>query len=182
MYSRMRFLVGILSLTIFNWLLAGAQNGAENDYLDRVGIPDFTVADPVESGFINLANGGLHLEIPMGQLAQRGKTPFSIKLVYDSQVWGHSWPTVWYPNAMIGSMSGWRVIISGQEADGSICQGFVGGSCTGVNSGGYDSQCTVAPGPVTGNYTTFNGFTFTDATGVSKTFSTLYTYSSPTPS
>src|SRR5437764_1030259 len=84
MPSRMRFLVGILSLTIFNWLLAGAQNGAQNDYLDRVGIPDFTVADPVESGFINLANGGLHLEIPMAQLAQRGKAPFSIKLVYDS--------------------------------------------------------------------------------------------------
>jgi RHS repeat-associated protein len=153
-----------------------------NDYLDRVGIPDWSVNEPVEMGAINLANGNLHLEIPMASLAQRGEKPFGVKLVYDSTIWGHSWPTVWYPNAMIGSLGGWRVITTGFEGDSTICQAFLGGTCVGVNSGASDGTCTVSVGPVTGTYTTFSGFSYHDATGLSKNFPDIYTYSSPTPS
>src|SRR5438270_473635 len=118
------------------------QASPTNDYLDLVGIPDWSVNEPVEMGAINLANGNLHLEIPMASLAQRGEKPFGVKLVYDSNVWGHTDPTVWFPNAMIGSLGGWRVIISGREADNTICQPFVGGTCVGVSAGGFDSTCT----------------------------------------
>src|SRR5215469_5514556 len=95
-----------LFVCIFMFCAPAGLAQDKNDYLDRVGVPNFAVMEPVELGSINLANGGLHLEIPVASLAQRGPQPFTIKLIYDSQLWGHSSPQQWFPNAMIGSMGG----------------------------------------------------------------------------
>ena len=52
------------------------------------GIPNNTTALPVPLGFINLANGNLHLEIPFGTMKQRANSePIFLKAVYDSRVW-----------------------------------------------------------------------------------------------
>jgi RHS repeat-associated protein len=154
-----------------------------DDYLERIGVPDFSVNDPVEMGAINVANGNLHLEIPLASLTQRSKAPFRLNLVYDSQIYGIPFGNVWRPNAMIGSLGGWRVITSNNEDIGSGCflfNGFPDGPCPGVNYGTSETGCNIAPG-VTGTYTTFSGFSYLDANGLSKSFP-MYTYNSPSPS
>ena len=42
---------------------------------------------PIENGFINVANGEVHLEIPIATLPQRGSLPLDERLVYDSRIW-----------------------------------------------------------------------------------------------
>ena len=56
-------------------------------YLQSIGVPSFTTQLPVENGFINAANGDLHLEIPMGTFPRRGGGQETISLVYDSNIW-----------------------------------------------------------------------------------------------
>src|SRR5258706_5914639 len=57
------------------------------DYLLQTGVPPFTVESPVEFGFVNLANGNLHLEIPLDSFPQRGGHPLSAAFFYDSRFW-----------------------------------------------------------------------------------------------
>ncbi|MBZ5494505.1 MAG: hypothetical protein LAO76_26575 [Acidobacteriia bacterium] len=155
-----------------------------DDYLERIGIPDFSVNDPVEMGAINVANGSLHLDIPLASLAQRGKAPFNLKLVYDSQLYGIPFGNVWRPNAMIDSLGGWRVITSDREDIGSGCflfGGFPDGPCPGINYGVSETQCTIAPGGITDKYFTFSNFSYLSPDGLSKTFP-IFTYNSPSPS
>ena len=57
------------------------------DYLQATNTPDFSVSVPVELGFINLANGNLHLEIPLASPNQRGVLRYNAKFVYDSRNW-----------------------------------------------------------------------------------------------
>jgi hypothetical protein len=47
---------------------------AQLDYSVQIGRPTFTTPSPVEMGFVNLANGNLHLEIPLGSFRERGRT------------------------------------------------------------------------------------------------------------
>jgi RHS repeat-associated protein len=72
-------------LTIILALLnprASAQN-----YLYGTGSPTWGVNIPIENGFINVANGEVHIEIPIASLPQRGSLPLQEKLVYDSRIW-----------------------------------------------------------------------------------------------
>lgn len=57
---------------------------------------NFSENVPVEFGFVDLANGNLHLEIPLADPAQRGALRYNARFVYDSRVWmpvlyGNSW-------------------------------------------------------------------------------------------
>ena len=52
-------------------------------YLNSTGRPPFNTPSAVEQGFVNLGNGNLHLEIPIGSFPQRGGTLIA-KFVYDS--------------------------------------------------------------------------------------------------
>src|ERR1700722_9461635 len=62
---------------------AVAQN-----YLTSTGAPNFAAPEPVELGFVDASNGGLHLTIPFGSYAQRGTSqPETITLDYDSNIW-----------------------------------------------------------------------------------------------
>ena len=40
------------------------------NYLGQTGAPTFTTALPVELGFLNAANGNLHLTVPLGSFPQ----------------------------------------------------------------------------------------------------------------
>src|SRR5258708_13266060 len=56
-------------------------------YQDEPGLPTFAVTVPVENGIINLANGNLHIEIPIATYPQRGSRSMHVRLVYDSRFW-----------------------------------------------------------------------------------------------
>ncbi|MGA2654123.1 MAG: hypothetical protein ABSF28_26680, partial [Terracidiphilus sp.] len=55
--------------------------------MDSGGIPAAASTFPVEHGVVNLANGALHLEIPIVNYAQRGNVQLAATLVYDSNIW-----------------------------------------------------------------------------------------------
>src|SRR6266849_4538982 len=94
----------ILSAVSCNWFrrilcvsacffLACLPIAAQSNYLTEIGPPPTHITIPVELGFIDLTNGNLHLEIPLGQpFSQRGKLTYEAKLVYDSRIWV---PGVW---------------------------------------------------------------------------------------
>jgi len=87
-------------------------------YLENIGTPSFTTALPVPNGFLNVANGSLHLEIPMATLPQRGGSSVKVALVYDSAVWS---PVngLWEPDNIEGILlqayspiGGWHLVTS----------------------------------------------------------------------
>lgn len=77
------------------------------DYLTRVGRPTFSTPEPVELGFIDLSNGNLHLEIELGSFPQRGRIPYSARLIYDSRIWKVV-NNAWQPTNVANSWGGWR--------------------------------------------------------------------------
>ncbi len=109
----------IFSLVALIWLLgASAVKVGAQTYLQNMGVPPFTTMIPVESGFVNAANGNLHLEIPLGSYPQRGGRVDKVALMYDSAIWSPA-SGVWSPPdtlnfavAPVGG-SGWRLVTSG---------------------------------------------------------------------
>ncbi len=81
---RRAFRVGIqLTLLVaFANLTAVAQN-----YLYATGNPVWGINLPIENGFINVANGNVHIEIPIGNQPQRGSLPLTESVIYDSRIW-----------------------------------------------------------------------------------------------
>jgi RHS repeat-associated protein len=58
-------------------------------------------------GVINIANGNLHIEIPLASASQRGGLEYSAKLTYDSRIWSRAVVTpVWVPATNFG----WNLI------------------------------------------------------------------------
>jgi RHS repeat-associated protein len=92
--------------------VAGVSCDAQ-DYSSQTGSPTFSANQPVPYGFVNLANGNVHVEIPVASAPQRGKLAFAAKLVYDSRIWQivHAGGSlVWKPNNLPLSISGWRFV------------------------------------------------------------------------
>ncbi len=92
--------------------MALAQGDPEY-YLLRAGSPTWTTAAGVERGFVNLANGNLHLEIPLASSPQRGSASFSARLVDDSRIWRtvfNGTSSVWQPDNGPPSQGGWRFV------------------------------------------------------------------------
>jgi hypothetical protein len=77
-----------LSVITFLLLIAPAfAIQAHAQYTTAAGTPTFTTALPVEMGFTNVANGNLHIEIPLASFPQRGGLTYNARLVYDSLIW-----------------------------------------------------------------------------------------------
>src|SRR5436309_1811256 len=76
--SSWRFPVAICSLLFLTFVLAGS-GGAQTppNYVYSTGSPTFATSEPVENGFLDLSNGNLHVEIPLGSFPQRGHQAFS---------------------------------------------------------------------------------------------------------
>ena len=113
-----RFLLAALTLI----LVAGSKLIAQQNYLEEIGAPPADTTIPVELGAIDLTNGNLHLEIPLGSFPQRGSLTYTAKLVYDSRIWvGAFWgPTfllsyrpvnVSDPKGIYGN-GGWRMVVN----------------------------------------------------------------------
>ena len=76
-------LVAISLICIFSGVKAHAQN-----YLNATGLPTFSTTQAVPGGVIDIANGDLHLELPLAQFPQRGAYKLQEKLIYDSRTLG----------------------------------------------------------------------------------------------
>jgi RHS repeat-associated protein len=108
--SRMYRRVACLLLVL---ICAAGLNCEAQDYSLQTGSPTFSVNQPVPYGFVNLANGNVHVEIPLASAPQRGRLAFAAKLVYDSRIWQivHAGGSlVWKPTNLPFSISGWRFV------------------------------------------------------------------------
>jgi hypothetical protein len=99
-----------VALVLFGLLVALSPHSLKaQSYLQQTGSPTFATPSRVESGYLNLANGNLHLEVPIASAPQRGAVSFNAKLVYDSAIW-----TVvngaWQPTNVPNSWGGWRFV------------------------------------------------------------------------
>lgn len=93
-------------------LVIGAGLAEAQDYITAVGRPTFTTHDSVELGFVNVANGNMHLEIPLATFPQRGRA-VDIRMVYDSRIWrvfDDGVSRSWQPTNVPGA--GWRFVSS----------------------------------------------------------------------
>jgi len=137
-------------------LTVSARTAKAQDYLLQTGTPPFTTPDAVPLGFVNVANGQIHLEIPITSALQRGRLGFSARMVYDSRIWEPSAGT-WHHDNVPYSQDGWRMVST-------------------ANVGGvfYSSsalQCF--DGDFTHPYTTYGPFTWTAADGTVHVFGVL---------
>src|SRR6266568_1364805 len=124
----------------------------QDTYLNSIGVPTFTEAVPVENGFVNLANGNLHLEIPLGgSFPQRGGGAVKSVLKYDSKdVWQRWWYAgySWQPTDSAG---GWGIVAT--RFTGKVSSTKVSTRCdadpTYINQDDYDNFAwTAADGTV----------------------------------
>jgi len=127
---RFQFLQVLFVLGLF-----GASVTAKaQTYLQNVGVPPFTTKLPVENGFINAANGNLHLEIPLGSFPQRGGPPDKIVLMYDSAFWSYAANGYWQstnisdPNQYAPVWGGWRIVTS-RDAGNTTYSEYDYGNC-----------------------------------------------------
>src|SRR6266481_5468495 len=127
----------VLFIFIFRLIHINAQ-----EYLNSQGKPSFTTPQSVDNGFINLATGTLHIEIPMYSLPQRGKIPLNARMVYDSRIWSVFFGQAWSPD----SYAGWRFVTDVVGLDGAASY-----SC---------SRHPCGP-PIQGHYTDYYNFTWT---------------------
>jgi len=123
---------------------------AQTYYLEQEAYPTFTAQFPVELGFINLANGNLHLEIPIASFPQRGKESFVGKIVYDSRFWSVQLDAngrpYWTPYIGNSGSGGWRFVTTGNP---------------GTN--GFTTQWRYCDGLHHKTRTTYSGFYWRDA-------------------
>ena len=138
----------------------GARGVHAQDYSLQTGAPAFRAPQPVKLGFVNLANGNLHLEIPLAGTPPRGGLLYFAKLVYDSRIWqavSTGTSASWQPTNVPNSWGGWRFVASRE-----------GGS---VNTNYATDVCGLNDYPVR----TWGPFVWTEPNGTQHTFP-IYTY------
>jgi RHS repeat-associated protein len=117
---RIRRPLGSFILAAFLLLLGpiAASVGAQQTSLEDLGVPPFNTMLPVEMGYINTANGQLHLEIPLADSPVRAGQNFKAALMYDSNIWGQCGSFLCPTNVPGGfgihstSIAGWRLVTS----------------------------------------------------------------------
>ncbi len=142
-------------------LVLFAASGHGQDYVYATGNPNFGVQYPVPDGYINITNGNVHLNIPLGTFKQRGNLPpIAINLEYDSRIWqivdngGYSWQPTNVPN----SNAGWRLVTGLENGNLSFSNYYTNpGSC----GEGQPQQDTEE---------VFTDFVWTDGQGTKHTF------------
>jgi hypothetical protein len=158
----------VLFLLVFSLVFAGKLS-AQN-YVYDAGRPVYTTAEPLELGFINPANGNLHLEIPLTTLPQRGDRQFSAALVYDSRIWYplSTWPPTNVKSAdqTNPSWGGWRLITSADIGKHSYASNVV-------------DFCNPDPPPTGGSIIEYSGFSWTSPDGVRHIFPGISTIRDP---
>jgi len=157
-------LTALLSMT-FLCLFVGISSAVAQNYTTMIGTPNFSTDIPVRLGYVDAANGDLHIEIPLGTYAQRGKLTYSARLVYDSRIWevvnSNAWEPDNVPNETASyQWSGWRLLIDYQESGGAVGYRVTNGVC-------FDRY-----GNIIGTSQIFTDFTYTSANGTLHAFPT----------
>lgn len=121
-------------LLLLSCLLGPASPNALGQSLTSLGDWRFAAPEPVELGFVESANGGLHQEIRLGSFPQRGGRTLTATLVYDSTIWtvvGSTWTPTNMPNNTRPwqAWGGWRFITSADV--GTVSNTFSSHSCSG---------------------------------------------------
>ena len=106
----------VICLITLTCLGLATTSANAQSYLQSIGVPPFTTKLPAQNGFVNAANGDLHLEIPLGSFPQRAGAPDKIVLMYDSDIWSNASGT-WLPDNIDNTLSGpswggWRIVTS----------------------------------------------------------------------
>ena len=179
--SLVRFVV--ISLALCAVCLAQDAPG----YMSEQGRPPFTTEAPVEGGFINLANGNLHLEIPIASIPERSGRQYTAHLVYDSRMWqviqdspSQQWhPTYWGnlpgPAQQTGNIS----VVNGPVTGWSLTTSFAGPNVT------YTTTTQTYEDPAHGCYqdvvNSYTNFVASFPDGSKKYFPGLSTLNNPQP-
>ena len=106
-------LVGLIAL-----FFTLPKSVAAQGYFYQYGNQPWTSPIPVPGGYMDAANGNLHIEIPIASIAERGHVPFLAKLVYDSHIWTRvlvNQSYTWQPVNVGGqpaAWGGWRLVTS----------------------------------------------------------------------
>jgi len=105
-------------------LLASPSPASAQAYFYGFGTNPWSVPIPVTGGYVDAANGNLHIEIPVASIAERGHVPYMAKLVYDSHFWQQvtsNGSTSWQPTNVPGlptTWGGWRLMTSAGTGGG----------------------------------------------------------------
>ena len=158
----MKFAVKLVALVLLAFAYGSKVNGqSSTDYSLQTGNPNFAARDSFPGGFVNLSNGDLHFEIPLGAFPQRGKLSSAIQLGYDSRIW--------------------QVVNNGTSKKWAPYLSAVGLPASSVQNGGW----YISPGDGTGvltasgsvqlctggfSYTTLGPFVWTDANNTPHVF------------
>lgn len=86
-------------------LLLASTNLNAQEYLHSTGFPSFSVIQPVAAGGIDLSNGNLHIEIPVGAYKQRGGGVLTQSFTYDSRIWEINASNAWAAD----TTAGWHI-------------------------------------------------------------------------
>ena len=162
-------------------------NADAQTYISAVGNPSFGVNLPVPNGYINIANGNLHLEVPLATHKQRGNLQLNERLVYDSRIWEivHYSGYYWWPINVPNSSAGWR-FVEGNETGtfGTASTTSQQLSCTGAGGGANASASAASPDaslPTYHYYSYTTYYNWTDPAGTVHTFDTPWFYTQPLP-
>jgi RHS repeat-associated protein len=156
-----RFIISAIFSLITCALMSPLPIAAQSNYLEELGPPPNGGTTPVEMGFINLNNGNLHLEVPLGSFPQRGNQSYSAKLVYDSRIWvttlvGPSYNQLSFrPFNLLGihPQAGWRLEVTNDPTFNQVWYAT-------------DTQiCDWEFFPSGASWTTYSNFTWTDPNG-----------------
>ncbi len=100
-----RHFVGLFFSVISVFLLILPSKAMAQAYLHSTGFPSFSVVQPVAGGGIDLSNGNLHIEIPVGTYKQRGGGVITQSFTYDSRIWQINTSNAWAPD----TTAGWHI-------------------------------------------------------------------------
>jgi RHS repeat-associated protein len=146
-------------------LVVATPSFGQQSFMDEPGIPAFTTAFPVEHGFINLANGNLHIEIPIATYPQRGNIKaLHARLVYDSRFWSIRTDPVTQAQSWVRKPPGGGIFVGGGFR--LITDGEAG--VTGVTTNTTQCGCInfTGTGPCQPQLrTTYSNFTYQEPNG-----------------
>lgn len=142
-------------------------------YIYATGNPTFGVNIPIENGFINVANGNLHMEFSLATQKQRGALKLNERLVYDSHIWmiGHYSNYYWWPSNVPNTpydQGGWRFVTGAETGTVSynLSSGSTQGTCQSMGGGPSGTQnnyiYTLSWSDPIGTNHAFNAYLFDD--------------------
>jgi hypothetical protein len=104
------------AMLVIGLSLCAARSASAQSYYTAFGQYPWSVPSPVKGGYVDLADGNLHLEIPIASMPERGANPFTAEVAYESHIWQQvtaSGSTSWQPTNVANSWGGWRMVETG---------------------------------------------------------------------